>query len=152
MQEVTIICTGIIVKKDAKFILPEDFHQREFINDLQVLYCIQQEKTCRKYYVYYDTFDWRLYNKSLVLCSTAQTLLLQSLDETTVLARATMAVPPVFLSDFPGGSLQEKIAPIIEMRALLKLFAMEAQCTPIRILNNDAKTVVRLLLEFDTLA
>ena len=29
---------------------------------------------------------------------------------------------------------------------------MEAQCTPIRILNNDAKTVVRLLLEVDTLA
>ena len=38
------------------------------------------------------------------------------------------------------------------MRALLKLLAMEAQCTPIRILNNDAKTVVRLLLEVDTLA
>ena len=140
------------MKKDTKFILPEDFHQREFIHDLQVLYCIQQEKTCRKHYVYYDTFDWRLYNKSLVLCSTAQTLLLQSLDETTVLARATMTVPPVFLSDFPRGSLQEKIAPIIEMRALLKLLAMEAQCTPIRILNNDAKTVVRLLLEVDTLA
>ena len=140
------------MKKDTKFILPEDFHQREFIEDLQVLYCIQQEKTCRKHYVYYDTFDWRLYNKSLVLCSTAQTLLLQSLDETTVLARATMTVPPVFLSDIPGGSLQEKIAPIIEMRVSLKLLAMEAQCTPIRILNNDAKTVVRLLLEVDTLA
>ena len=63
-----------------------------------------------------------------------------------------MTAPPVFLSDVPSGSLQEKIAPIIEMRALLTLFAMEAQCTPIRIMNNDAKTVVRLLLEVDTLA
>ena len=94
------------MKKDTKFILPEDFHQREFIEE--VLYCIQQEKTCRKHYVYYDTFDWRLYNKSLVLCSTAQTLLLQSLDETTVLARATMTVPPVFLSDFPGAACRRK--------------------------------------------
>jgi CHAD domain-containing protein len=140
------------VEKGIKFTLPEDFHQRELIQDLQAYHCIQQEETFIKRYVYYDTFDWRLYNKSLVLCSTAQTLLLQALDETTVLARATMTVPPVFLSDIPGGSLQEKIAPVIEMRALLTLLAMEAQCTPIRILNNDAKTVVRLLLEVDTLA
>ena len=103
------------MKKDTKFILPEDFHQREFIQDLQVLYCIQQEKTCRKHYVYYDTFDWRLYNKSLVLCSTAQTLLQQSLDETTVLARDNDCAAGVSVG-FPWGSLQEKIAPIIEMR------------------------------------
>ena len=140
------------MEKGIKFALPEDFHQRELIHDLQAIYSIQQEETFRRQYVYYDTFDWRLYNKSLVLCRTAQTLLLQSLDETDVLAGATIAVPPVFLSDVPGGSLQERIAPIIDMRALLTLLTVEAQCTPLRILNNDAKTVVRLLLEVDTLA
>src|SRR5262245_25568569 len=134
-----------------KFTLPKDFHQREFIRELQALYWIQQEKTFRQQYVYYDTFDWRLYNKSLVLCSTAQALLLQSLDEATVLERVILTVLPVFLSDFPRSSLQEKLAPIIEMRALLRLLDMEARCTPIRILNNDAKTVLRLLLEVDTL-
>src|SRR5215469_4951458 len=111
-----------------KFALPKDFHQREFIRELQSFYCIQQEKTFRAQYTYYDTFDWRLYNKSLILCSTAQTLLLQSLDETTVLECAMLTVPPVFLSDFPRSSLQEKIAPIIEMRALLTRLAVEAQC------------------------
>src|SRR5262249_899458 len=103
-------------------------------------------------HVYYDTFDWRLYNKSLILCSTAQTLLLQSLDTNTVLERTTITAPPVFLSDIPSGSLREKVAPIIEMRALLTLFAMDTHCTPIRILNNDAKTVVRLLCETGTIA
>jgi len=140
------------VQKDVKFTLPEDFNQCEFLRELQEIYPLQQEKTLREHYVYYDTFDWRLYNKSLILCSTAQTLLLQSLDKTTVLERATMTVPPVFLSDFPSGGLQEQVAPIIDMRALLKLFAMDAQCTPMRILNNDAKTVLRLLVEVDTLA
>ena len=101
------------MQKDLKFTLPEDFKQHEFIRELQDYYLIQQEKTVREQYVYYDTFDWRLYNKSLVLCSTAQTLLLQSLDTTTVLARAIMTVPPVLLSDFPGDSLQEQVAPII---------------------------------------
>src|SRR5262249_29825007 len=119
---------------------------------LQDQYHIQQEKTFRERYVYYDTFDWRLYNKSLILCSTAQTLLLQSLETNTVLERATVTAPPVFLLDIPSGSLREKVAPLIAMRALLTLFAMDSQCTPLRILNNDAKTVVRLLCETGTLA
>ena len=135
-----------------KFTLPKDYDQCEFIRELQDQYLIQQEKTISERYVYYDTFDWRLYNKSLILCSTAQTLLLQSLDTNTVLERATITAPPVFLSDVPSGSLQKKVAPIIEMRALLTLFAMETQCTPIHIMNNDAKTVVRLLCETGTIA
>jgi CHAD domain-containing protein len=140
------------MQKDIKFTLPEDFQQHAFIRELQDRYLIQQEQTCQEHYVYYDTFDWRLYNKSLVLCSTAHTLLLQSLETFTVLDRAPITVPPVLLADFPSGSLQEKVAPIIEMRALLKLFAMEATCTHLRIVNNDAKTVLRLLVEVDTLA
>ena len=140
------------MQKDINFILSKDYDQREFIRELQDQYLIQEEKTYSECYVYYDTFDWRLYNKSLILCSTAQTLLLQSLDTHTVLERATITAPPVFLSDIPSGSLQEKVAPIIAMRALLTLFAMDTQCTPIRILNNDAKTVVRLLCETGTMA
>ena len=119
---------------------------------MQDQYLRQYDKTCREQYVYYDTFDWRLYNKSLILCSTAQTLLLQSLDTNIVLERATMTAPPVFVSDVPSGSLQENIAPIIEMRALLALFAMDVQYTRMRIVNDDAKTVVRLLWEAGTLA
>src|SRR5262245_4035645 len=125
-----------------KFTQPKEYDQGEFIRELQDQYRIQQEKTLHERYVYYDSFDWILYHKSLILCSTAQMLLLQSLDTHTVLERATITAPPVFLSDIPIGSLQEKVAPIIAMRALLTLFAMDTQCTPIRILNNDAKTVV----------
>jgi CHAD domain-containing protein len=135
-----------------KFTLPKDYDQCKFIRELQDQYLIQQEKTFSERYVYYDTFDWRLYNKSLILCSTAQTLLLQSLDTHAVLERATITAPPVFLSDIPSGSLREKVAPIIAMRALLTLFAMDTQCTHIRIMNKDAKTVVRLLCETGTMA
>ena len=140
------------MQKDMQFTPPKDYDQGAFIRDLQDQYLIQQEKTLSERYVYYDTFDWRLYNKSLILCSTAHTLLLQSLDTNIVLERATITAPPVFLSDVPSGSLREKVAPIIAMRALLPLFAMDTQCTPIRIMNNDAKTVVRLLCETGTMA
>src|SRR6266446_1133142 len=135
-----------------KFTLPKDYDQHAFIRELQDQYLVQQEKTCSEHYVYYDTFDWRLYNKSLILCSTVQTLFLQSLDTGIVLEHAIITAPPVFVSDVHSGSLQEKIAPIIEMRALLTLFAMDAQYTRMRIVNDDAKTVVRLLYEVGTLA
>ena len=134
-----------------RFTRPKDCRQRDFIRELQEQYLIQQDETYSEHYVYYDTFDWRLYNKSLMLCSSAQTLSLQSLETHAVLERATTTVRPVFLSDVPSGSLQEKVAAIIEMRALLTLFAMDVQCTRIRIMNNDAKTVVRLLYEAGTL-
>ena len=140
------------MQKDMRFILSKALKQREFISELQEQYPIQQEKTYSEQYIYYDTFDWRLYNKSLILYSTAQTLVLQSLKTHDVLERATMTAPPVFLSDVPGGRLQETVAPIIDMRALLTLFAMDVQCTCIRIMNNDAKTVVRLLCEAGTIA
>ena len=140
------------MQKDVRFILTKTLQQRAFINELQEQYAIQQEKTYSEHYIYYDTFDWRLYNKSLLLYSTSQTLVLQSLKTHAVLECTAMTAPPVFLSDVPSGSLQEKVAPIIEMRALLSLFAMDVQCTYIRIMNNDAKTVVRLLCEAGTIA
>jgi len=135
-----------------QFTPPKEYNQSIFIRMLQDQYLMQHERTVSARYVYYDTFDWRLYNKSLILCSTAHTLVLQSLDTHTVLARVTMTAPPVFLSDIPSGRLQETVAPIIERRALLPLFAMDMQCTPLRILNTDAKTVVRLRCETGTLA
>jgi CHAD domain-containing protein len=134
-----------------RFTRPKDCRQRDFIRELQEQYLIQQDETYSEHYVYYDTFDWRLYNKALMLCSSAQTLSLQSLETYAVLERATTTVRPVFLSDVPSGSLQEQVAAIIEMRALLTLFAMDVQYTRIRIMNNDAKTVVRLLYEAGTL-
>jgi len=76
------------VQKAIKFTLPQDYDQHAFIRELQDQYLIQQEKTCSEHYVYYDTFDWRLYHKSLILCSTVQTLLLQSLDTSIVLEHA----------------------------------------------------------------
>jgi CHAD domain-containing protein len=151
-KDTTTASKDTIVHKDMRFALPKGFKQRQFIRELQKQYPIQQAKTSCEHYVYYDTFDWRLYNKSLILYSTAQTLVLQSLETHTVLERATMTAPPVFLSDVPSGSLRERIAPIIAIRALLTLFAMDVQCTRMRIMNNDAKTVVRLLCETGTIA
>jgi CHAD domain-containing protein len=130
-----------------RFALPEAFEGDDFMRDLSAQYAIKQEKTTAEHCVYYDTFDWRLYQHSLMLYSTATRLCLQAFPEHTTLASTPIAGPPVFVTDLPDGALRERLAPIIEVRALLKLFTMQSRCTCLRLLNRDEKTVLRLLFE-----
>jgi CHAD domain-containing protein len=54
---------------------------------------------------------------------------------------------PVFIWDFPDGELRRHLAPIIKMRALLKLVDVQSRSVPYRILNPDEKTVAWLAYE-----
>ncbi len=140
------------MEEDIQFALPPACSQNDVISTLQNQYLTKQDASHNQHYVYYDTFDWRLYNQSLVLCQTEDTLVLQSVDTHGVVDRAVMISPPVFVSDFPSSTLKDSIAPLLHVRALLELFAMHTRRTRVRILNRDTKTVVHLLFEADTLA
>ena len=59
---------------------------------------------CR--WVFYDTFDWRLYNKSLALQQSEGALVLSSLTDGAVLSHANSATPATFTWDMPPSSLQ----------------------------------------------
>ena len=78
-----------------------------------------------------------------------QTLLLQALDDRY--CRAAMTVPPVFLSDVPGAACRRK-SPRSSQYGPSSPCSPWRPNVPLRILNNDAKTVVRLLFEVDTFA
>ena len=136
--------------KEQLFIFSTNVHLDQCVQDVQALYTIQKEPVYTESRVYYDTFDWRLYQKSLLLFQASDTLYLQSLRDNTILDRAPMTTPPVFVSDFPCGSLKETVAPILDMRALLMLFTMHARCTRMQCLNSDAKIVLRFQCEHDT--
>ena len=73
--------------REQLFIFSTDFHLDQFIKDLQSHYAIKTESVSTECRVYYDTFDWRLYNKSLLLFRTTDTLFLQSLHDNTILDR-----------------------------------------------------------------
>ena len=140
------------MNKEQLFIFSTDVHLEQFVKDLTDHYIVEKESVYQEGRVYYDTFDWRLYNKSLLLFRTTDTLFLQSLHDNTILERVAITSPPVFASDFPCGRLQATAASILDMRALLPLFTLHAQCTRMRVMNTDAKTVVRFCYEQDTLA
>ena len=93
---------------------------------------------------FYDTFDWRLYNKSLTLHQSGQELLLRHLPDGENLQSLTSTPPPAFARDLPESSFKERMDSVLEARALLKNTEVYIQIRTYRLLNQDEKTVARL--------
>ncbi len=95
----------------------------------------------------FDTFDWRLYAAGWKLCRDGSALRLTSLDETHALAAVVSRKTPRFVWEFPEGPLKEKLAPVLEMRALLPVLAGEAWQHLYEVINADQKIVLRGTLD-----
>ncbi len=132
---------------NLKFNFPDGYDERQFIIKLTDHYSIKKDQSIVDSFTIYDTFDWRLFSKSLVLYESGNNLFLRKLFENSILQSAEITSLPVFIWDFPDGHLKEKLAPIIRMRALLKLVEVHSLSNPYRILNRDEKTVARLIYE-----
>jgi len=130
-----------------RFNLPDGHDQKQLIDELAGHYTIKTERPILKPMAFYDTFDWRLFNKSLVLYGSGKTLFLRKLFKNKNIHSADIASPPVFLWDFPDGGIKELLASIIKMRKLFKLVQVYSRSTSYHILNPDEKTVARL--EYD---
>ena len=132
---------------DQKFNLPDGHDEKQFIRQLADQYTIKKEPTVTGKFEIFDTFDWRLFNKSRILQSSGNSLLLRKLDKPGIIHSARIHSAPVFIEDFPAGELKEQLAPIIKMRALIGLVNVQSRSTVYRILNPDEKTVARLVFE-----
>ena len=132
---------------NLKFNLPDGLYEKQFIRQLADQYTIIKEPAVAERFSIYDTFDWRLFNKSLILHSSGNKLFLRKLTKGEILHSVEFSKAPVFIRDFPDGELKDKLAPIIKMRALIQLVEFHSRVTPYRIFNPDEKTVARLAYE-----
>jgi hypothetical protein len=64
---------------DLKFSLPDPYNPQQLSSALVDHYAIQKEQPVLKNMAIYDTFDWRLFNRSLVLYTSESKLLLRNL-------------------------------------------------------------------------
>ncbi len=133
--------------KNIKFNLPSGYDLQQLITGLADHYAIKKEPDHAAIVRFYDTFDWRLFDKSLVLYTSGDKLCLRKLTNYEILHSVEITSPPVFIWEFPDSELKKQLAPIIEVRALLKLVELRSRATPYRILNQDEKTVLRLAYE-----
>lgn len=133
--------------KNLKFDLPDGHDEKQFIRQLADAYVIKKAPAVAEEMTLFDTFDWRLFQKSLVLYSCGNRLYLRKLAKSNTLESAEFNKDPVFIGDFADGPLKTKLAPIIKMRALLKLVEFPLRTTSYRILDAAEKTVARLVYE-----
>ena len=124
--------------------LSSDDEHKQLIEKLADSYAIKADRSILCLAALYDTFDWRLFNKSLVLYTMGESIHLRRLYENDVIHSAEYISPPAFLNTLQDGELKAVLRPIIKMRALLKLVEMHYRSTSHRILNSDVKTVARI--------
>ncbi len=130
--------------RPRKFHVPEGYDEGLFFAQLSDHHAIRKGRHRYRRVVIYDTFDWRLFNRSLVLYESGRRLHLRKLYEDADICSAQMTVPPVFIGDFPDSELKELVEPVIKMRALIKLVEVSSRKAPYRIVDQHEKTVARV--------
>src|SRR4051794_37566359 len=101
-----------------------------------------------------DTFDARLRAAGLRAEWPARRATVRKLalhEAGVAVRRADVADAPVALRALPPGPLRERLAPVLEERALLPLARVRSRTVSVAVLNDDDKTVARLVLERPTL-
>ena len=132
---------------NLKFSLPDGHDEKQFMRQLADQYTLKKEPAVTEKFTLYDTFDWRLFNKSFILHSSGNKLYLRKLKKSEISHRVEFIKEPVFIWDFPDGELKDKLVPIIKMRALIPLVEFHSRVTHYRVFNRDEKTVARLVYE-----
>jgi CHAD domain-containing protein len=130
-----------------KFHIPPGHDAKRWIGELTDRYSVQEGRIRVEKISFYDTFDWRLFHRSLVLYVSGNKLFLRKLFEPAIFHSAIVASPPVFASDLPDSELKKRLAPIVNVRALGKLAYIYSRKTPYRILSRGRKPVARLVHE-----
>jgi CHAD domain-containing protein len=101
-----------------------------------------------------DTFDWRLHRAGLTLEYVGrprggELLLSGGVDGPAISQPVTgwQAARPHLMGDLPNGPVASRIGDLVDPRALLPVVTVTSTTTTHRLLNEDGKTVARLLVE-----
>jgi CHAD domain-containing protein len=95
-----------------------------------------------------DTFDWRLHSAGISLEYLDDgPLTMQFADGTRLQGPLPAKKWPVQVHDLPAGRLRDALAPIVMPRALLPVVTVRRAARESRVLNDDEKTIARLLTE-----
>jgi len=132
------------------YLLPEHWGLVELQEALATNSRFGEVETGRLDLTYLDSFDWRLWSSGgeLVFEQHKAGNRLCWIDHRSgdLLDTLVLDKLPEFPADLPSGGLQEQIAKPLAMRVLLPMVRIEQQTSSVRVLNEDDKTVLRLVL------
>ncbi len=111
------------------------------------LFTVVPEAAHQSHGAYYDSFDWRLFQQSLALVGNQRTIYLTDLATATNSPKVSLRQRPTFAWNLPEGEIKERLAPLLDVRTLLPQAEVYTHHAPYRVLNEDEKTVARLVVE-----
>lgn len=135
-----------------EFLLPDGYGLGQLLADLDEQYLYLVETPVDSQAAIFDSFDWRLYAKGYSLWQNEYTLQLFSLYNGAKLYQQVLPTIPKYVEKLPEGALKSELAPILDVRALLSLVHLNIRENVVRILNDDEKTVARLILQIYSIA
>ena len=127
------------------FRLPDESERGQIDQLLAGKYNFRAESPISSRWTFYDTFDWRLFSRSIVLRRSGQELFLEPLSGGEPFNGLASNSAPQFAWDLPESSLRTRLESIIKVRALLPLAEIDTWSRTYRILNRDQKTVARVV-------
>jgi CHAD domain-containing protein len=103
-----------------------------------------------------DSFEWSLYLSGAALeeRSSEQGRELIWLDlgnQGAVIARQIIDADPGFAGELPQGPVRQLLTPALGIRRLLPMVEIDTQAQTLRVLNEDDKTVARIVIEHNRL-
>ncbi|ANM29958.1 hypothetical protein ABI59_10815 [Acidobacteria bacterium Mor1] len=129
----------------VSFPLPAGMDEDALFDLLASHFAIAPTENRQESWDYFDTFDWRLYRRTMLLAATrgesGRLLQLGSLDGAP-LEGVQVAAAPGFVWDLPEGPLRHRLEPVLEMRRLLRVVSVRVRARGFRILDGNRKTVV----------
>ena len=125
--------------------LLNEFDQERLNAFLAEKFSFHQEDPVHSKWIFYDTFDWRLFRKDLILYLSGNNLTLRRLSDGEHLDSLICEQWSVFADGLQDSSLKGKLQSILGIRALLILGSVHTRASVYRILNDESKTVFRLV-------
>ena len=130
--------------------LPEDVDEARFLVLLRESLDVEVGRSTTSDRVLLDTFDTRLRSAGLRAERTRRGTLIVHEPGMPVRRAEVRDAPALGVAALPPGPVRDRLAPVLEERALLHVTRMRSRTVPVAVLNGDGKTVVRLSLVHGT--
>ena len=139
-------------EKRLTYTLTEQMDVTDLLFGLPEKYSVQEGSVSVDTVNYLDTFDWRLYEQRLICqCRGNSTYLLTDFAGGNRIQTDGPGLKKLFVHDFAGGVLGERLSAVAGSRALLPQAEIARYAQSFQIVNRDQKRVLAGVLELSQL-
>ena len=131
------------------YLLPDDLDLDGFRRQLAESFTLHEDAPTEGGQVFFDSFDWRVWQAGGELVQEQEVFTrLCWMDRRSGEHQECEVsdITPAFAKDLPDGPLRERLLPVLEMRTLLPQVRISQEIRTLRVLDDEEKTVVRVVL------